>query len=241
MADARLAAGDPQGAAAALEAFGWVRPELWTLDRLRAVDVAVRVLIALGRVEEAADWAARAAAEGGGRTTGIFGAVIARARGEVLLARGAAAEAAQLAQAGAAGAQADAPLWAARCTTLAGRALAAAGDPGAGRAALRAAAATLDGFQAFGLRDAAVRELRRLGERPRPALTVTAPGDDRLAALSPREREVAALVAEGRTNAQVAAQLQLSERTVEKHVSSALAKLGLASRTGLVRLLARAD
>jgi DNA-binding NarL/FixJ family response regulator len=45
-------------------------------------------------------------------------------------------------------------------------------------------------------------------------------------------------VAEGRTNAQIAAQLHLSERTVEKHVSSVLAKLGLSSRTGIVRLLA---
>ena len=44
---------------------------------------------------------------------------------------------------------------------------------------------------------------------------------------------------QGQTNAQIAAQLQLSERTVEKHVSSLLGKLGLDSRAGVVRLLAR--
>ncbi len=43
----------------------------------------------------------------------------------------------------------------------------------------------------------------------------------------------------GRTNAQIAARLHLSERTVEKHVSQALGKLGLSSRSGIVRLLAR--
>ncbi len=56
--------------------------------------------------------------------------------------------------------------------------------------------------------------------------------------MSAREREVALLVAEGRTNAQIAARLHLSERTVEKHVSQALGKLGLSSRSGIVRLLA---
>jgi len=65
-----------------------------------------------------------------------------------------------------------------------------------------------------------------------------APDDGRLAVLSAREREVAHLVAEGRTNAQIAARLHLSERTVEKHVSQVLRKLGVASRTGVVRLLA---
>jgi ATP/maltotriose-dependent transcriptional regulator MalT len=87
VADARLAAGDPRGALAALEAFGWVQPALWTLDRLKTIDVAVRVLLALGRVDEAHAWAQRAPAEGGGRRTGVSGAIIAHAQAGVLLAR----------------------------------------------------------------------------------------------------------------------------------------------------------
>ncbi|MGH2714088.1 MAG: helix-turn-helix domain-containing protein, partial [Thermoleophilaceae bacterium] len=77
------------------------------------------------------------------------------------------------------------------------------------------------------------------GERPRALAPVQAgqTGDGRLAGLTPREREVAGLVGEGHTNAQIAARLHLSERTVERHVSSVLAKLGLSSRTGVVRLL----
>jgi DNA-binding NarL/FixJ family response regulator len=48
-----------------------------------------------------------------------------------------------------------------------------------------------------------------------------------LARLTPREREVLALLAEGRSNAAVAAALVLSERAVEKHINSIFAKLGL--------------
>jgi serine/threonine-protein kinase PknK len=51
--------------------------------------------------------------------------------------------------------------------------------------------------------------------------------DDPLAVLSPREREVLALMAEGRSNAGIAGQLWLAEGTVEKHVRHILAKLRL--------------
>jgi DNA-binding NarL/FixJ family response regulator len=50
---------------------------------------------------------------------------------------------------------------------------------------------------------------------------------DPLAALSPREHEVLALMAEGRSNAGIARQLWLTEGTVEKHVRSILSKLNL--------------
>jgi serine/threonine-protein kinase PknK len=49
--------------------------------------------------------------------------------------------------------------------------------------------------------------------------------DDPLRALSPREREVLALMAEGRSNAGIAHQLWVTESTVEKHVRSILTKL----------------
>jgi serine/threonine-protein kinase PknK len=52
--------------------------------------------------------------------------------------------------------------------------------------------------------------------------------DDPLAALSEREREVLALMAEGRSNAGIARRLWVTEGTVEKHVRSILTKLDLA-------------
>ena len=50
---------------------------------------------------------------------------------------------------------------------------------------------------------------------------------DPLAELTAREREVLALMAEGRSNAGIARRLWLTEGTVEKHVHSILAKLAL--------------
>jgi len=49
-----------------------------------------------------------------------------------------------------------------------------------------------------------------------------------LAALTPREREVLALMAEGRSNAAIAAELVVSDGAVEKHINSIFGKLGLA-------------
>jgi NarL family two-component system response regulator LiaR len=65
-----------------------------------------------------------------------------------------------------------------------------------------------------------VREVRQGSIRRRP-----------LDQLSPRELEVLAALARGRTNRQIARALGISEETVKAHVSSILAKLGLADRT----------
>ena len=53
-------------------------------------------------------------------------------------------------------------------------------------------------------------------------------GEDPLAEISPREREVLELMAEGRSNAAIAERLVITERAVEKHVTSIFGKLGLA-------------
>jgi DNA-binding NarL/FixJ family response regulator len=50
-------------------------------------------------------------------------------------------------------------------------------------------------------------------------------------ALTPREREILVLVAQGRSNREIARILLISERTARTHVSNVLTKLGLASRT----------
>jgi non-specific serine/threonine protein kinase len=56
--------------------------------------------------------------------------------------------------------------------------------------------------------------------------------------LSPREMEVASLVADGATNAQVAGSLFISERTVESHLASIFNKLGVDSRLQVARWIA---
>ncbi len=104
------------------------------------------------------------------------------------------------------------------------RALDAIGDLEAAARERTQAAATLD---ALGAR----RDLTALADR-------TGPGQARAAApggLSPRETEVLRLVADGATNAAIAAQLTISERTVERHVSNVFHKLQVASRTEAAR------
>jgi ATP/maltotriose-dependent transcriptional regulator MalT len=240
LADARLASGDASGALEALESSGWVDSH-GPSDRLRALEVVVRVHLALGRREKAAEWAARAPGEAAGRGTGVLGAIARLIEAQILLTQEEPQKAAHAAIAGASAAQqAGAPLWEGRCRTVAGEALAAAGKAEEARTELRSAADDLDARGAAGYRDAALRVLRRLGERPRPAPSAAAEDEaGRLAVLTPREREVAALVAEGRTNRQIGAQLHLSEKTIEKHVSSTMAKLGVSSRTGIARLVER--
>ena len=64
---------------------------------------------------------------------------------------------------------------------------------------------------------------------------------DRVAALSPREREVAGLVADGRTNREIAARLFPSEKTIETVLSRVFRKLGVRSRVEVAARVASAE
>ena len=65
--------------------------------------------------------------------------------------------------------------------------------------------------------------LERLAEGP--------DSDPLLASLTPQERRILDLVAEGQTNRQIAANLYLAEKTVKNYVSNLLTKLGMERRT----------
>ena len=69
----------------------------------------------------------------------------------------------------------------------------------------------------------------------RPAGPVTSG----IGALTRREREVLALLADGQSNREIAGTLRVSEKTVKTHVSSVLAKLGVADRTQAAVLAVR--
>ena len=64
--------------------------------------------------------------------------------------------------------------------------------------------------------------------------------EDKLARLTPREREVLAHVVAGRLNKQIAASLGTVEKTIKVHRGRMMAKLGIRSVADLVRLAARA-
>ncbi len=74
------------------------------------------------------------------------------------------------------------------------------------------------------------------------ALTVVArPKDDGPFPLTPREKEIAARVAEGKTNREIAAELVISQRTVDGHVERILTKLGVGSRTKLALIFSQSN
>jgi len=201
--------------------------------------VLVRAAIATRRVDEAREWAAELArhAEAMALPAGAVRAECARA--ELLLADGDAAEAGRVAMAAA---EAAGRIGARRdevgARLLAGRALAAAGDRTEAVAVLRAASVDAARGGAMRWRDAAARELRRLGSRV-SVENRRAAGADGPRSLTARELEVARLVAEGRPNKQVAAALFLSQKTVEHHLSRIYAKFGVRSRAELTAAFAR--
>jgi DNA-binding NarL/FixJ family response regulator len=95
--------------------------------------------------------------------------------------------------------------------------------------------------------DALVRAIRSVHDgntvlAPEAAglLTGAPAGDIRgIGALTAREREVLALIAEGQSNREIARALRVAEKTVKTHVSAVLAKLGVADRTQAALLAVR--
>jgi DNA-binding CsgD family transcriptional regulator len=198
-----------------------------------------RVELARGDRDAAIAWADRSEATVQGLGLPLAEAWLLHARAAIALDAGDAEEAARLALDAASRAESvDAPLPAARCRTLAGEALAAAGRRDDGVRELTRAEAELSALGAARHRDEAARELRRLGERV--AARQRRGGGEGLDALSGREREIAELVAEGRTNREIGADIFLSEKTIEGHLTRIFAKLGVTSRVEVAEVVGRA-
>jgi DNA-binding CsgD family transcriptional regulator len=107
--------------------------------------------------------------------------------------------------------------------------------PTEARAPLRRALELAESCGATALRETVRTELHAAGARPR---TTASSGP---ASLTPSERRVAGLAAEGQTNRDIAQALYVTPKTVEVHLSAAYRKLGVASRRQLPAVLAGAS
>ena len=114
--------------------------------------------------------------------------------------------------------------------TLAGRALAQAGERDRAVAELQRAAAAFDACGALRYRERAERELGRLGHRPHRRTRPGTTDGDGIASLTERELQVARLVVDRKTNPEIAAELFLSQKTVETHLRNIFHKMDVASR-----------
>jgi len=114
------------------------------------------------------------------------------------------------------------------------------GPAGTRAAEERGSAMSLATAAEYALMLAAAEPKRAAGEvttDDAAAAVATVPG---LARLSPRERELVTLVAQGRTDAQIAAQLYITVRTVSSHLDRVRDKTGCRRRADLTRLALRA-
>jgi DNA-binding NarL/FixJ family response regulator len=130
---------------------------------------------------------------------------------------------------------------AAMARMTAGRALAQAGAQDRAAAELERAAAAFDSFGAPRYRAEAEQELRKLGRHIHRRTKPGAADGGGVAALTERELELARLVVERKTNPEIAAELFLSQKTVETHLRNMFRKVGVASRVELARAVERSD
>ncbi|MGH2749587.1 MAG: LuxR C-terminal-related transcriptional regulator [Actinomycetota bacterium] len=215
MALLRLAQERAESAAASIRS-ALAAEERDPLARARLLPAAVEIALAAGDVDYA-----RAASEQLDRIARTYGtaglaASSSHARGAVLLADGGADKALQpLREALKLWQELRAPYEAARVRVLVARAYEALHDRDS---------ATLE-------REAARAEFVRLGAPPDTGAGASVAKPTRKDGLTDREAQILAMVATGQTNQQIAAELVLSIRTVERHLATVYQKLGLRGRS----------
>jgi DNA-binding CsgD family transcriptional regulator len=212
----RLAQGDRDGAAAAIrQALAGTGKRL---QRARLLPACIDIALEAGDLGAASDAFAELESIALAYGTGVLRTLVAQASGAIELARGhATAALAPLREASRDWLALDAPYEAARVGVLVGLACRALGDDSGAEIELDAARSV---FERLG----AVPDVARVDA----LLHRRSDRDDH--GLTPREREVLALLVTGRTNRAIAAKLFISEKTVARHVANIFGKLGVTSR-----------
>jgi DNA-binding CsgD family transcriptional regulator len=236
--------GRPEQAVALL--FGYAGGEEVVLiagsPRAHCLELLTRCWLALDRRADAERAASSAEAWAAAVQLPMAAAWADRAAAAVALHAGDSARAAKRALSAATAAdQAGAPVEAAIARILGGRALAQGSQRDRAVAELERAATELGACGALRYRDEAEHELRKLGHRihrrTRPGKTFGAGIDS----LTDRELQVARLVVDRKTNAQIAGELFLSQKTVETHLRNIFRKMDVSSRVELARAVERAE
>ena len=202
--------------AAAAAAIGRVADETEApLKRAGLLPAYVEIMLAVGNLEEARRASSELDAISETHASELLRALAAHAGGAVALAEDdSRAALGSLRRALTTWQDIDAPYEAARTRVLLGAACRRLGDDDAAALELEAARTIFE----------------ELGAGPDLARAVTSAPSKNAHGLSPRELEVLRHVAGGKTNKEIASELVLSERTIERHVSNIFAKLGVSTR-----------
>jgi DNA-binding NarL/FixJ family response regulator len=207
--------------------------------RAYCLELLARCWLALDRHSEAERAAALAEATAAAVRLPLATAWADRAVAVVALHSGDPARAMERALAAADAAQeVGAPIEGALSRVLAGRALAQAGQSDRAVTELQRAAAAFDACGALRYRESAERELGKLGHRPHRRTRAGWADGTSIDSLTERELQVARLIVDRKTNPEIAADLFLSQKTVETHLRNIFRKIDVASRVELARVMA---
>jgi DNA-binding CsgD family transcriptional regulator len=210
----RLGQGDREAAASAIRRVMAATSD--PVRRIRFLPAYVEIMLAVGALDEARRASEELAGSAARLQSEVLAAIADHATGALCLAEGDAAGALEpVRRAFSVWQKLDAPYIAARLRALLGRACLALGDDDGARLELESARAV---FERLG----AAPDLAALDElvKRRPASH----------GLTARELQVLRLVATGKTNKEIAAQLSLSEKTVDRHVSNIFGKVDVTTR-----------